>query len=102
VIALLHRRRSTQHESEDVKAVSELAEYHHHQDDGLDPRQLVDFLKGNGCETVDVYFHDNSDDLFSPARLRWMTRLALLMNGHLSVSDMETYAPYFALIAKKG
>jgi ubiquinone/menaquinone biosynthesis C-methylase UbiE/uncharacterized protein YbaR (Trm112 family) len=102
MLAILYRRRRVQNGSEDVRAIGELAEYHHGQESGLDPHQLVEFMEGNGCEKVDIYFHDNSDDLFAPPRLRWITRLALLMNRRFSVSDFETYAPYFALIGQKG
>ncbi|MFX0135771.1 MAG: methyltransferase domain-containing protein, partial [Candidatus Hodarchaeota archaeon] len=101
VLAAIFKKYYVMKTSVDIEAVAQLAEYHHFEKIGLEPSLLVNYMKDIGYREVEIYYHDNSDNLFAPFKIRLLTRLALLMHGQLIVSDPHNFARFFSILSAK-
>ena len=90
--------------NENIEAISCIAEYYGKERKIKDPDDLKCIAKKIGFRNVQVYFHDNADNLFrsSPGVMITMKRLGhLLMNFRVEWPQHDRFAWKFAILARK-
>jgi len=85
-----------------LEGISEMAEYHHHYNQGLDPAARRTTLLDLGFDDVDIYYHEDTPSLFGGAgeRISNGQRLVNLLMFGDPVPERSKF-PRFALVAHR-